>query len=224
MFLDRFAQTRGVAIDLVPGDPLHRDSLLPGMFEHRDGLLGLGFKTHLLEKKASVVPGKVIHFLSWYHLPLSRIPYTGQERTTRVLDSTAAVTRDARRRGLGWLAGQADIGWSNRVGWDEGFHLLLCVTAEASDSWLRLRQRKHARSASGWFPVCGSSYPVATLARCWFACSRLVCGRERICRESAQARVEATIPGGSDHSAASEKQAALPQSLTSVAGPFAANH
>ena len=46
-----------------------------------------------------------------------------------VIDSTAAVTRDAKRRGLGWLADQADIGWSNRVGWYEGFHLLLSVTA-----------------------------------------------------------------------------------------------
>ncbi len=45
-----------------------------------------------------------------------------------VLDSTAAVTRDAKRRGVGWLAGQADIGWSTRIGWYEGFHLLLCVT------------------------------------------------------------------------------------------------
>ncbi len=44
-----------------------------------------------------------------------------------VLDSTAAVTRDAKRRGTGWLPGQADIGWSNRIGWYEGFHLLLCV-------------------------------------------------------------------------------------------------
>jgi hypothetical protein len=47
-----------------------------------------------------------------------------------VLDSTAAVTRNAKRRGLGWLAGQADIGWSNRIGWSEGFHLLLGVTAQ----------------------------------------------------------------------------------------------
>jgi Transposase DDE domain len=43
------------------------------------------------------------------------------------IDSTAAVTRDAKRRGTGWLAGQADIGWSNRIGWYEGFHLLLSV-------------------------------------------------------------------------------------------------
>ena len=53
-----------------------------------------------------------------------------QETAYEVLDSTAAVTRDAKRRGLGWLAGQADIGWSNRIGWYEGFHLLLCVTEQ----------------------------------------------------------------------------------------------
>lgn len=53
-----------------------------------------------------------------------------QRCTYEVLDSTAAVTRDAKRRGAGWLAGQADIGWSNRIGWYEGFHLLLCVTPE----------------------------------------------------------------------------------------------
>ena len=51
-----------------------------------------------------------------------------QECLYEVLDSTAAVTRDAKRRGLGWLAGQADIGWRNRIGWYEGFHLLLSVT------------------------------------------------------------------------------------------------
>ena len=51
-----------------------------------------------------------------------------QECSYEVLDSTAAVTRDAKRRGTDWLAGQADSGWSNRIGWYEGFHLLLCVT------------------------------------------------------------------------------------------------
>lgn len=43
------------------------------------------------------------------------------------LDGTGAVTRDAKRRGLGWLPGLADIGWSNRLGWYEGFHVLLAV-------------------------------------------------------------------------------------------------
>ncbi|MVF23084.1 IS4/IS5 family transposase [Methylocaldum sp. BRCS4] len=44
------------------------------------------------------------------------------------LDGTAAPTRDAKRRGRGWLPGQADIGWSNRLGWYEGLHLLVAVS------------------------------------------------------------------------------------------------
>jgi hypothetical protein len=35
--------------------------------------------------------------------------------------------RDSKRRGEGWLAGYADIGWSNRLGWYEGFCLLTAV-------------------------------------------------------------------------------------------------
>ncbi len=35
--------------------------------------------------------------------------------------------RDAKRRGNGWLAGYADIGWSNSLGWYEGFSLLTAV-------------------------------------------------------------------------------------------------
>lgn len=44
------------------------------------------------------------------------------------LDSAAMVVRDAKRRGSGWLAGYADIGWSNRLGWYEGFRLLVAVS------------------------------------------------------------------------------------------------
>lgn len=63
------------------------------------------------------------------HFALFLVQVLGaQEVAYEVLDSTAAVTRDAKRRGLGWLAGQADISWSNRLGWYEGFHLLLSVT------------------------------------------------------------------------------------------------
>lgn len=49
-----------------------------------------------------------------------------------VLDSTAVPTRNAKRRGHGWLAGDADIGWSNRLGWYEGFHLLTCATPDGA--------------------------------------------------------------------------------------------
>jgi hypothetical protein len=46
------------------------------------------------------------------------------------LDAMGVPTRDAKRRGVGWLPGLADIGWSNRLGWYEGFHLLLAVNPE----------------------------------------------------------------------------------------------
>ncbi|MFO1434097.1 MAG: IS982 family transposase [Candidatus Competibacteraceae bacterium] len=44
-----------------------------------------------------------------------------------VLDATAVPTRDAKRRGLGWWPGLADIGWSSRLGWYEGRYRLLSV-------------------------------------------------------------------------------------------------
>jgi hypothetical protein len=43
------------------------------------------------------------------------------------LDASAMPVRDAKRRGEGWLAGYADIGWSNSLGWYEGFCLLVSV-------------------------------------------------------------------------------------------------
>jgi hypothetical protein len=46
------------------------------------------------------------------------------------IDSSGIATRDAKRRGGGWLPGQADIGWSNRIGWYEGFHLLVAISQQ----------------------------------------------------------------------------------------------
>jgi hypothetical protein len=43
------------------------------------------------------------------------------------LDTSAMPVRDAKRRGEGWLAGYADVGWSNSLGWYEGFRLLVAV-------------------------------------------------------------------------------------------------
>jgi DDE family transposase len=56
-------------------------------------------------------------------LEARRCPY-------EVLDSSAMPVRDAKRRGSGWLAGQADIGWSNSLGWYEGFCLLTSVNPQ----------------------------------------------------------------------------------------------
>ncbi len=46
------------------------------------------------------------------------------------LDASAVPTRNAKRRGGGWLEGQADIGWSNSLGWYEGLLLLTAVSPE----------------------------------------------------------------------------------------------
>lgn len=44
------------------------------------------------------------------------------------LDSLGVPTRNSKRRGRGWLAGQAATGWCSRLGWFHGVHLLLAVT------------------------------------------------------------------------------------------------
>jgi hypothetical protein len=51
-----------------------------------------------------------------------------QQCPYEALDSSGIPTRDVKRRGAGWLPGLAAMGWSNRLGWDEGFQLLLAVT------------------------------------------------------------------------------------------------
>jgi hypothetical protein len=48
------------------------------------------------------------------------------------VDSSGIPIRDAKRRGAGWLPGQADIGWSNRLGWYEGFHVLVSSAPEGT--------------------------------------------------------------------------------------------
>jgi hypothetical protein len=45
------------------------------------------------------------------------------------LDTSAVPTRNCKRRGAGWLPEFANIGYSNRLGWYEGFHLLMSVTS-----------------------------------------------------------------------------------------------
>jgi hypothetical protein len=53
-----------------------------------------------------------------------------QQSPYEALDGMALEVRDRRRRGSGWLAGQATIGYSNRLGWYEGFYLLTACTAQ----------------------------------------------------------------------------------------------
>ena len=44
------------------------------------------------------------------------------------LDTMGCATRNAKRRGQGWLAGEANIGYSNRLGWYEGLNVITSVT------------------------------------------------------------------------------------------------
>jgi hypothetical protein len=88
------------------------------------------------------------------------------------LDSSGVPTRDAKRRGAGWLPGLADIGWSNRLGWYEGFHLLLAVNPVGvitgfacgaartkdhplADTFFALRRCPHPRVPSVGAPALG---------------------------------------------------------------------
>ena len=86
------------------------------------------------------------------------------------LDSSGVPTRDAKRRGAGWLPGLADIGWSNRLGWYEGFHLLLAVNPTGvitgfgpaspkdhplAETFFALRRRPHPGLLSVGSPALG---------------------------------------------------------------------
>ncbi len=95
-----------------------------------------------------------------------------------ILDCSGVPTRTAKRRGRGWLPGLADIGWSNRLGWYEGFHLLMAVAPEGvitgfgfgaastkdqplADTFFAVRHTPHARLTSAG-PAANGPYLVDT--------------------------------------------------------------
>ncbi len=61
------------------------------------------------------------------HLAAVTLDARGYACSYEALDTSAMPVRDAKRRGEGWLTGYADIGWSNSLGWYEGFCLLVAV-------------------------------------------------------------------------------------------------
>ncbi|MDP6369600.1 MAG: IS982 family transposase, partial [Planctomycetota bacterium] len=85
------------------------------------------------------------------------------------LDTLGVPTRNLKRRGRGWLVGQVDIGWSNRLGWYEGFHLL-----------------------------CRPPTAHAPLARCGPARTRPLCGGSGL-RGHEQSTAVAPLCPGADH-------------------------
>ena len=91
-----------------------------------------------------------------FFLPLVQL-LAAQRCPYEALDSSGTPTRDAKRRGAGWLPGLADIGWSNRQCWYEGFHLLLAVNPRGDDHRLGLWACQHPRSTPGRDVLCPAS-------------------------------------------------------------------
>jgi hypothetical protein len=52
------------------------------------------------------------------------------EAPYQALDATAVPVRNVKRRGGGWLPEYVTRGWSNRLGWYEGFHLLVAASPD----------------------------------------------------------------------------------------------
>jgi hypothetical protein len=84
-----------------------------------------------------------------------------QDCLFEALDSSAVPTRDAKRRGTGWLPGIADIGWSNRIGWYEGCHLLLSVNPQGMITGFGLASASShdVRMAETFFAVRQTPHP-----------------------------------------------------------------
>lgn len=93
-----------------------------------------------------------------------------QRALYEVLDTTGVPVRNVKRRGRGWLAGLANIGWCTRLGWFNGFRLLLSTNPEGvitgfvfgegsvkdqpiADTFLALRQQPQPRVPSAGQPA-----------------------------------------------------------------------
>ena len=105
-----------------------------------------------------------------------------QDCPYEALDSSGVPTRDSKRRGAGWLPGQANIGWSNRLGWYEGFHLLISVNPQGVIKSTRVSRAKP--TTSDGISATGHVSPVhpngtvnipgpRNFAAGWLGCARL---------------------------------------------------
>ena len=102
-----------------------------------------------------------------------------------VLDTTGVPLRNVKRRGRNWLSGFTNIGLSTRMGWFEGFRLIMAVNpsgvitgfafSEASvkeqllgEDFLLLRRFPHPRILSVGMPALGVHVVDSGFGR-WFA-------------------------------------------------------
>ena len=138
----------------------------------------------------------------------------------QALDSSAMPIRNCKRRGHGWLAGSADIGWSNSLGWYEGFNLLAAVDStgvitgfgfgsastadqQMAETFFAARAYPDTRLRSVGAASCGSYYVVdkgfegAENHRRWFEHygARVICPPKRNAREVWPKRLRRWVAG-----------------------------
>ena len=113
----------------------------------------------------------------------------GYDFCYEALDTSAIPSRDAKRRGCGWLPAQAQIGWGNRIGWFEGFRLLISANPQGivtgfcfgsgnakeqplAETFLATRQQPHPRcitvgAKSHGFYICDKGFEGETARQRW---------------------------------------------------------
>lgn len=76
----------------------------------------------LIRRHYSAIASFAVHLA---HLMRTQEPHN---YLYEALDTSAVPVRAVKRRGVGWLPEFTNIGYSGRIGWYCGFHLLTCVT------------------------------------------------------------------------------------------------
>jgi hypothetical protein len=81
----------------------------------------------------------------------------------QVLDTMGLATRNSQRRGVGWLAGQADIGYCSRLGWFEGVRLLTVVSPGGAITGYALATASAGERAEAEVVLAARAYPQPAL-------------------------------------------------------------
>ena len=136
-----------------------------------------------------------------------------------VLDSSGVPTRSAKRRGAGWLAGKADIGWSNRLGWYEGFHLLLAFgQSRGRHHRLQLCPSQRQRPDLGRRLLRLPAYSPSQAAHFGGASPGLVCSGQRLCGPGVGTAVARLLWSLGNLSAQTQQQESPAQRIAPMAG------
>jgi hypothetical protein len=150
-------------------------------------------------------------------LHLARITEDSQS-PYQALDASAIPVRDAKRRGHGWLAGRADIGWSNSLGWYEGFSLLTAVEPSGVITGFCFGPASSADQplAETFFAI--RAQPNPRLPKCRSGGLRALCGRQGLRGRRKPSALARSLRRGGDPSTQARLQETLVQTLEEMGG------